>query len=111
MENLLSWFKLQPGDGAFYALFGFVFVFVGIALLIGCIYLVGLIMTRVKKPKKKSPKQEASSAPQAPAELPSPDVGEGIPPEVVAAITAALAVYCEGDGQKCEFVVRRIKRL
>ena len=34
MANLLAWFKYPVGDGAFYAAFGYVFVFLGIAILV-----------------------------------------------------------------------------
>ncbi len=107
MVNLLdSWFKFDPGEGAFYAIFGLIFVFLGIALLIGILMLVGFVMQRTDRRKKK----KAERGPE-PGEIPAPPDAETVSPEVVAAITAALAVYLEAEQPKCEFVVRRIRRL
>ncbi len=100
-----NWPKIDLGEGAFYAVFGFLFVFLGIALLIAVIYLVGLVMTKLggrKHAKKEEP------VPAAPIAL---EVEEGISPEIVAAITAAVSVCMEEERQKCEFVVRKIKRI
>ena len=108
MEGLLllfDGFRLAIGDAAFYAIFGFAFVFLGIVLLIGIFMLLGLIMKQVNARKTK--KQEAKAVP---AEL-VPAVEEGVSPEVVAAITAALMAYYEEEKVKCDFVVRRIKRI
>ncbi len=111
MKGLLLLFDgihLEGGIGmaAFYALFGFVFVFAGIALLIVILTLLGKGMSEVNKRKAKAeepaPKQESAAASDAEA---------GISPEIVAAITAAIAAYTEQENSKCEFVVRRIKRI
>ncbi len=81
INSILSdWFKLNVGDGAFYAIFGFLFVFAGIALLVVIFTVLGVIM-------------------------------KGISPEVVAAITAAIMAVYEGENAKCDFIVKRIKRL
>lgn len=93
------------GTGAFYALFGFVFVFVGITLLIVILSLLGKGMSKVNEKKaQQTAKKSAENVASAPV------VEAGIPPEVVAAITAAVAAYMEQEQSKCEFVVRRIKR-
>ncbi len=105
MELLDSFFKIDLGEGAFYAVFGFVFVFAGIALLIGIFALFGYIMKRVNG-RKRQTEENVSSVSNVP-----PVTDEGIPPETVAAIAAALAAYYEEAPQKCDFVVRRIKRL
>ncbi len=103
MENyLLSWFKLDPGEGAFYAVFGLLFVFLGIVLLIAIFTLIGFLMKKVNGRSK----AHAANPPQ-----PAIRIDEGIPPEVVAAITAAIAVYTEGERSKCDFVVRRIRKI
>ncbi len=106
MNLLDSFIKVQLGEGAFYAIFGFVFVFAGIALLIAIFVLLGYIMKRVNERKGKQAEENVSSVGNA---LPVAD--EGIPPETVAVIAAALAAYYEAAPQKCDFVVRRIKRL
>lgn len=106
MLNLLSWFKFNVGDGAFYAVFGFLFVFLGIALLVGIFTVLGIIMKKLnaRKPHvKKSKKWKVETIlPQAEEET--------ISAAEVAAITAAIAMYYEGENVKCDFVVKRIKR-
>ena len=102
INSILSdWFKLNVGDGAFYAIFGFLFVFAGIALLVVIFTVLGVIM----KPKKKKIKTKKEEPVQTKVE------DEGISPEVVAAITAAIMAVYEGENAKCDFIVKRIKRL
>ena len=113
--NLLDgWFKFDVGEGAFYAVFGFLFVFIGITVLIGILMLVGKIM-QIQKKKADEKAQRAAEERQkelAEAMTASQPVQEdGIPAEVVAAITAALAIYCEQEKTKCDFVVKRIRKI
>ncbi len=101
-----SWFKIDPGEGAFYALFGLLFVFAGIVLLIVILWLIGLVMKKVEGLRQaKHEKKAALAVPSAPA------AQEGISPETVAAITAAISACLEQEQGKCDFVVRRIKRI
>lgn len=116
MLNLLFGFN-QPGSLSFgeaciYALIGFAVVFAGIALIIFIIWLIGLLMrktnnfaflSKVKKPKKK---QQAETVKEV-AETESGD----IPDEVKAAIMAAIMAYYSEEKPKCEFKVKRIKRI
>lgn len=103
------------GEAALYALIGFVVVFVGIILIIAIIWLVGLIMRKTnnlefltKKKEKKTSKQDIKEG----ANQTASDVSEGeIPDEVKAAIVAAIMAYYEEQPQKCQFTVKRIKRL
>lgn len=107
--NLLDgWFKFPVGDGAFYALFGFLFVFFGISILILLFSLLGKLMnylkTHPRKPKKtEKTVQDISESESVPE--------EGVSPEVVAAITAALMAYYEQEQAQCDFIVKRIKRI
>lgn len=104
-------------DSLLYALIGFAFVFVGILILIGILYLVGFIVPRAqglaKKGGKKGKKGEtpaaAAPAPAAPAPAPAA-AEEEIPDEVKAAIVAAIMAYYSVSKPQCEFVVRKIKR-
>ncbi len=107
MENLLEpWFKMNVGEGAFYALFGLVFVIAGIALLVLVLMLIGFIM------KKVAAKKEKKTAVPASPSLPTAEIqDDGVSPETVAVITAALMSYYRKENAKCDFVVRRIKRL
>lgn len=108
MNNLLdSWFKFNVGEGAFYSVFGLLFVFVGIAVLILFFMALGYVMKKLNEREKKET-EAARVMPQA--ITPNPEE-EGVTPEVVAAITAALMAYYEQETVKCDFVVRRIKKL
>lgn len=111
MLNLLdSWFKLDPGEGAFYAVFGFLFVFFGIVVLILIFTLLGMLMKRINARSKREKKpKNVQTAPDAKDEVSAQ--AEGLSPEVIAAIAAALAAYCEESGGKCDFVVKRIKKI
>ncbi|MGN0805774.1 MAG: OadG family protein [Candidatus Coproplasma sp.] len=101
------------GEPFLYALIGFVVVFVGILLIIFTIWLVGLIMKKtnnlefLSKGKKKKVAENKVEAPQAATVA---DDGE-IPDEVKAAIIAAIMAYYEEKQEKCEFTVKRIKRI
>ena len=101
-------------DACIFALIGFTIVFVGIALIIFIIWLIGLLMrktnnlaflTRPKKPKKN--KKQQSEAVASVAETESGD----IPDEVKAAIMAAIMAYYSEEKPECEFKVKRIKRI
>lgn len=106
MNLLDSFIKVDLGEGAFYAVFGFLFVFAGIALLIGIFTLLGFIMKKLNGGKSRGAQERTSAVGKG-----LPEADEGISPETVAVIAAALAAYYEAAPQKCDFVVRRIKRL
>ena len=97
------------GDAAFYAGFGFLFVFCGIAILILIFTLLGLLMKKIGKRKPKAKKQKQSKTPENGAQTPAIE-GE-LSPQLVAALTAAVAACLEGERSSCDFVVRRIKKL
>lgn len=103
------------GEAAVYALIGLAVVFVGIVTIIGIIWLVGLLMRKTnnlefltKKREKKDNKQvkEAQSAKGR-----SEGNSDDIPDEVKVAIMAAIMAYYEEREEKCQFTVKRIKRL
>lgn len=100
-------------DALIYALIGFAFVFVGIGVLIGILYLIGFIMQKTNgsvscgKRKEKREKQESTVA--APVSVSG--INEDVPDEVKAAIIAAIMAYYNEENPKCEFVVRKIKRI
>ena len=115
MLNLLDgWFKINPGDAAFYALLGFVFVFLGITVLILIFTLLGFIMKKItaKRERKQDEKRRKQSAQisEEPSALPEQSE-EGITPELIAILTAAVAACMSEEKSTCEFVVRRIKKL
>ncbi len=106
------YFSDRFGEPAIYALIGFLIVFVGIILIIAIIWLIGLLMrktnnlaflTNIGKRKKK--KSEEVEAPEMAAET------DEVPDEVKAAIIAAIMAYYSEEKPKCEFKVKRIKRI
>ena len=114
MNNLLSLINdpnsLGIGEACLYALIGFVVVFLGIALIIFIIWLIGLVMrktdnlsflNKIGKKKKKENNQETVEAVRS----------DEIPAEVKVAIVAAIAAYYSKAPAKCEFKVKKIKRI
>ncbi len=104
------------GEPFLYALIGFLVVFVGILIIIGIIWLVGLIMRKTNNLKflqkigKKKVKTEEKKSEASAVVATDNDDGD-IPAEVKAAIIAAIMAYYDGQQEKCEFTVKRIKRI
>ena len=99
----------RVGESALYALIGFLVVFAGIAFLIFIVWLVGKLMAKTNtssrvKEEKAPPKKELER-------IPAPVQSEEIDEETVAVIMAALTAYYETNNPKCEFTLKRIKRL
>lgn len=96
-----------------YALIGFAIVFVGIIIIITVIWLIGLLMRKTNnlafltnRGKKKNAQPEPAVQPQAVTTC-----DEDVPDEVKVAIMAAIMAYYESEQPKCEFKVKRIKRI
>ena len=90
-------------EAVLYALMGYLVVFAGIAFLILVVWLVGKLMTKtggVKLRKEKKTVVENTPSPVA-------EVDE----ETVAVIMAALTAYYEKNDPKCEFTIKRIKKV
>ena len=113
LMNLLS--KALPeggryaslGEAAIYALIGFAVVFFGISFLILVVWLVGKVMDKATKKttdKKVAIKQAETKQEVAP-------VSDELTDETIAVIMAALTAYYQQNNSKCEFTVKRIKRL
>ena len=100
--------KADFGEAALYALLGFVVVFLGIAFLIFIVWGVGQLM--VKFQKAKSEPTKAVETPPTPKSIVEQSEDE-LSDEVIAVITAAIAAYYQQENKKCEFTVKRIKRL
>lgn len=101
------------GEPFLYALIGFLVVFVGILIIIGILQLVSLIMRRLEKvklPKKAEEVKAEVKAVEKSAEIQGEESDE-IPDEVKAAIVAAIMAYYSARQEKCEFTVKRIKRI
>ena len=97
------------GEAALYALLGFLVVFAGIAFLILVVWLVGKVMAKTTGKSKAKPQPKAVEKPQ---EQPVAKMeGDEISEETVAVITAAIMAYYQQNNPKCEFTVKRIKRI
>ncbi len=105
--------EVPVGEATLYALLGFAVVFIGIAFLIFVVWLVGKIMSKdngtktektvkIKEPKPQEKQEEA---------LAVADATEEISEETIAIITAAIMAYYQTSQPKCEFRVKRIKRI
>lgn len=119
-DKVGNWYFDNFGEAVIYALIGFGVVFVGIIIIIGVIWLVGLIMKKTngfaflskKKDKKPTVKTKKVNVPEI-TELPADpeSVSAEIPDEVKAAIVAAIMAYYQEKEEKCSFTVKRIKRI
>ncbi len=96
------------GEAAINALIGFSVVFAGIALLVFVVWLVGKIMNPATK-KSESVKKSAPVAPPKP-QVKQQQTDE-LSEETVAVITAAIMAYYERENRKCEFTVKRIRKI
>ena len=87
---------------------GMLVVFCGLVILIACISVMTSITGRKKAPKAAA----APVAPKTPAPAPvaaesEPEADDG---EIIAAITAAIAMLWQAEGNDSGFVVRRVRR-
>lgn len=103
----ITW--LNIGEALVYALLGFAVTFLGIIILIFFVWAYGKIIKSVRQGMGKKAKGKAEESGEQTAVTEGAD-GE-IPVEVRLAIVAAIAAYYEGESSKCEFKVKRIKRL
>lgn len=99
--------KIGIGEAAIDALIGFGVVFAGIAILVFIVWLVGKFMSQtntksapVKKPAPVQPKPQVKQ-----------ETSDEISEETLAVITAAIMAYYETQNRKCEFTVKRIKKI
>ncbi len=108
MNNLLTavdkFREVSIGEAALYAGLGFSVVFAGIALLIFIVFLVGKVMGRTKINQIQPPKKQEPITPIK-------EIENDLDDETVAVIMAALTAYYQTNLPKCEFTVRRIKRI
>lgn len=100
-------------EAALYALIGFTVVFLGLLFLILIVWGTGKIISafenKGKKVEKKEPKKDETVAPVENAPIPA--TTDEIDEETVAIITAAIMAYYQKNNPRCEFTVKRIKRI
>ena len=103
---------VSVGVATLYAVIGFIVVFVGIAFLIFVVWAVGKIMERANvKAKTKKNVKEKEKLEETIAESLAFSEADEVSEETVAVITAALMAYYQKNNPKCEFTVKRIKRI
>ena len=104
--------QVSIGDAALYALIGFLVVFSGIAFLVFVVWLVGKILSSVTaKSDNKKTKAASLEKDGQPTSLAAENNENEIPDETIAVIMAALTAYYQTNQPKCEFTVKRIKRI
>ena len=97
--------SVSVGEASLYALLGFLMVFLGISFLIFVVWLVGKIMTAIESKPKKVKKVEQEVATDGAV------VEDEMSEETIAVIMGALMAYYQTTNPKCEFKVKRIKRI
>lgn len=108
-----NWYFESPVESLVYALIGMLIVFAGIVIIIGIIWLVGYLMKKtdnfafLTKERSKKVKEEKVETEIATVQ----SVDEEVPDHVKVAIIAAIMAYYEQEKPKCEFTVKRIKRI
>ena len=102
--------KISFSEASIDAIIGYIVVFLGIALLVGVLWLVGYFMKKKAGVKTEKTVTEAKPVKPEVKTEPLPQTDEP-DEETVAVIMAALAAYYEKNNPKCEFTVRRIKRI
>ena len=96
-------------EASLYALLGFLVVFLGIAFLILIVTVVGKFMqkdTPVAKKTEPTPVKKVE-----PEVAVATSNNEEVSEETIAVITAAIMAYYEKNNPKCEFTVKRIKKI
>lgn len=108
-ENGSFYFREFP-EALIYALLGFAIVFVGIVVIIAIIWLIGLLMRKTDNLAFLTNRKEKKDKTENSANIVS-EPEEVVSDEVKAAIVAAIMAYYENEQHKCEFIVKRIKRI
>ncbi len=100
------------GEAVLYALMGYMVVFAGIAFLIAVVWLVGKLMSQTGgiKLKREKGTNDKKEEPSAVVSLQSEE-SEELSEETIAVIMAALTAYYETNNPKCEFTIKRIKKV
>lgn len=101
--------KIGVGEAAIDALIGYIVVFLGIALLVGVVWLVGKLFDKAKAQKTTTQSEKQVQEPKAQGA--KQETTDELSEETVAVITAAIMAYYERENRKCEFTVKRIKRI
>ena len=99
------------GEVSLYALIGAMVVFAGITFLIFIVWLVGKMLEGGAKNTKAKQEPAAIENMKNSVTPNSSSAAEDIDEETVAVIMAALTAYYEKNNPKCEFTLKKIKRI
>ena len=107
-------FVTNIGEISLYGLIGYAVVFLGIAFLIFIVWAVGKLLAKtndktasISKETTANEKKDTANTVVEPIVENSDEISE----ETLAAITAAIMAYYEKNNPKCEFTLKRIKRM
>ncbi len=107
-EALDPFRKANGGEAALYAALGFMIVFLGISFLIFVVWAVGQLISKFES---KAKAEKVESKPVQEIAKPQTVEEDELSDEVIAVITAAITAYYQKENKKCEFTVKRIKRI
>lgn len=112
LQNLLFGgepFSERLSDGALMLPMGLLVIFFGMIVIISSVTIAGLF---VSKASQKGNKKSSEAVVESTATQPSKSEDGEISLEVKAAIIAAISAYYFAESEKkCDFVVKKIKRL
>ena len=107
LNVLANTVTITLSETALYALIGVLIVFIGILFLILVVSIIGKVFS-LKNQQKPTPKVEKEKT----VPLLPQNKEDEIPEEVVAVIMASIMAYYQNEnGTRCEFKVKRIKRI
>ena len=100
------------GNGALVFLVGLLVVFAGILVLVLSITLVGKIITKFKIGETTTTTETVTETVTEVEEAVVVEESDGIPAEIKVAIIAAVTSYYFAENKsKCDFVVKKIRRI
>lgn len=100
------------GNGALVFLVGLLVVFAGILILVLSITLVGKIITKFKIGETTTATEDVTETVAEVEEAVVVEESDGIPAEIKVAIIAAVTSYYFAENKsKCDFVVKKIRRI
>ena len=96
--------------GGIVAVIGMLIVFLGLTILIACVWLMGKCIQSATRKKAEQPAAPAPAPVAAPALAAAPVVEENVvdDPQLIAVIAAAIAAY---DNSGKSLVVRKVRRV
>ena len=93
------------------AIIGFMVVFIGIIFLVFVVWLVGKILSSFGNKSDETSENDEKTQEPVPVLTTEALNEDDISEETVAVIMAALMAYYQTNQPKCEFTVKRIKRI